>query len=264
MTPSLVRRRHGRGHTYQLDGERAPGVTTLLKAGYPAPGLIKWAADQIIDHVDDYWDELAELTPSARRKRLEGARWAKRDEAAVRGQDVHDLAARLAEPGVDVLVPEHLRGHVESYQRFADEWDVHELLVETPVARRDPRYCGTLDLIADLADHRRWLLDFKTTGKGVFRDNALQLAGYRYADFFIGSDGAEHPIPEVDACGVVWLRADGYDLHELDAGPRMFRLFRMVAEIARLADLEITEKYGGEPFDVISPALTPPPMEASA
>ena len=85
---------------------------------------------------------------------------------------------------------------------------------------------GTLDLVADLADGQRWLLDWKTTASGIWPESALQLAAYRNADFYIDDNGDEQPMPPVDQAGCVWLSADGYDLIPVDAGPDTFRSFR--------------------------------------
>ena len=38
-------------------------------------------------------------------------------------------------------------------------------------------------------------------------------------------DGETVPMPEVDWCGVIWVRADGYDLYPFEAGPAQFRTF---------------------------------------
>ena len=63
---------------------------------------------------------------------------------------------------------------------------------------------GTLDLVAKLADGQTWLLDWKTGGKGIFREAALQLCAYRNADFYVDGNGDEQPCPRSTgpaACG---------------------------------------------------------------
>jgi hypothetical protein len=262
---SLVRRNHGRGHSYTLDGRPAPGVTTLGE-GYPKQRpLTSWTAKCSANAVLDEWDYLATLSPSDRFEYVRTANERDRDPAARRGTEVHDLAKRLAlEPDRDIPIPDELVGHVDAYLKFAREWDVREVLVETVVAKREPRYCGTLDLIADLADGNRWLVDLKTTRSGVFPENALQLAAYRFADFYLDADGAEQPVPEVDRTGVVWLRADGYDLVPVDAGRDEFLLFQMVGRIARFADERLGERYGGYRHVIGEPLRPPDPKEVAA
>lgn len=240
---SLTRRNHGSGHSYELDGRWAPGVTTLLSAGFPKGALVPWASKACANEVLDFWEELAALSASERFERVRSAPNRDRDAAARRGTEVHALAHRLLE-GEEVEVPEPITGHVDQYLRFLEEWDVRELLVEATIARRDPRYAGTLDLVADLADGRRWLLDLKTTRSGVFDENALQLAAYRHADFYVDRDGQERPMLEVDQAGVLWLRADGFDLYPVEAGGPEFLLFQMVARVAAVADRRLGEKLG--------------------
>jgi len=238
---------HGRGHSYYLDGNRVPGVTTAIGEGFPKPALINWAANVTIDYALDYWDELKELQPSVRRKRMAGARDEDRDVAARRGTEVHALAAAHA-LGKEILVPEELEGHVRSYERFVEEWAPVEQLVEVVCVNRRYRYMGTFDVIGTLGEET-WLYDLKTTRSGVFSENALQLAGYRYAETYIGADGEEHPMPEIDRCGVLWLRSDGYDFIPVDVGRDEFKVF--------LYTLGIANWRGGIGKDVVGEALEP-------
>jgi hypothetical protein len=253
---TLTRRNHGSGHSYELDGLWVPGVTTLISAGMPKGALVPWASKACANEAIDFWDELAGLPVSERFERIRSAPNRDRDAAARRGTEVHALAQRLlADQPVDV--PEELVGHVDSYLQFLADWNVDALLIETSVGCRQPlRYAGTLDMVAALADRRRWLLDLKTTRSGVFEENALQLAAYRFAEFYVSPDGEELPMPAVDQCGVVWLRADGYDLHPVEAGEAEFRLFQMVARVARLADRRLREKHGGR--ELVGAPLQPP------
>jgi hypothetical protein len=247
------RRNHGRGHSYLLDGVKVPGVTTLLKNGFPKNALIDWAAGAVAGHAVDYWDELADLPVSERIKRLSKAHTDIRDAGALRGTRVHALADRLTR-GEQVDVPDELAGHVESCVRFLDEWNVRPVLVERPVFSRRHRYAGSPDLVADLADGKRWLLDWKTNAKGPYGDMAFQLAAYRHTEFYIDADGAQVPMPQVDAVGVVWLRGDGYDLYPFEAGPEVFRQFLYIAQVAQAA--QTCRDYKGESLK--------PPAEAAA
>lgn len=229
------RRNHGRGHSYLLDGEKVPGVTTLIGKGFPKTALVNWAARTVAAKAVDEWDDLAELKPSERLAALEKAHNAARDSAALRGTRVHTIAEKLTH-GEEVEVPEELAGHVEACVRFLDEWEVEPLVVERPVFSRKHKYGGSPDLIARVKGGRIWLLDWKTNRKGPYGDMAFQLAGYRYADFYIDEDGAEQPMPPIDDVGVVWLRADGFDVYPFEAGPEQFRQFLYIAQVAQAAD----------------------------
>ena len=231
--PGTRRVNRGGGHSYYLDSEPTLGVTTALGEGFPKPALIGWAANATRDYAVDHWDELSELGPAEKIKRLSRARYEDRDEAGKAGTKVHTIAQKLA-AGEEVEVPEILVGHVDAYLKFVDEWEPVEAIVEGIVLNRRFGYMGTLDIVADLADGRRWLLDLKTARSGVFAENALQLAGYRNAETYLYfEDGLERPMLDVDRCGVVWVRADGYDLVPVEVGAEEFRIFLYALGIAR-------------------------------
>lgn len=251
---SLTRRNCGTGHSYQLDGENVTGVTTLIKNGFPAPGLIGWTGKVVAEFVADSDDaDIAALRSLGRDPMIATLRalpFQQRGKQAVRGTRVHGFADRLSRgeqidygvgPGE---IPPQLEGHVEACLKFFDEWRPAPILTEALVGNRWVPYAGTLDLIADIPGHGRILLDYKTGDSGIWPEAALQLSAYRYADFFVGSDGSEIPMTEVgiDATWGVWLRADGYDVIPINTGgsdpldSNAFQLFRAAAYIARRYD----------------------------
>jgi hypothetical protein len=238
------RRNHGRGHSYLLDGDRVDSVTWIISNGIPKPALIDWAARTTAEFAVDHWDELAEESATKRLRALERARWDTTKAAGARGTVVHQLAMRLA-AGEEVTVPEEAAGHVDAYLAFVRDWQPEELLVEVPVFNRSARYAGTLDLVAKLIDGATWLLDWKTAGSGIWPESAVQLAAYRNAEFYLDDDGAERPLPPIDACGAVWLRADGYDLYPVEAGEHTFRLFRYAQQVAKFSQAD-KESYIGD------------------
>jgi hypothetical protein len=233
--PATRRVNRGKGHSYYLDGEPALGVTTALGEGFPKPGLIGWAANATRDYAVDHWEELAAVGPAERIKRLSRARYEDRDEAGNAGTQVHKLAQALA-AGDEVEVPEALVGHVDAYLKFVDEWNPAEVLTEAIVINRRFGYMGTLDVVANIAG-RSWLIDLKTARSGVFAENALQLAAYRNAEaFLVGEALAERPMPAIERTGVLWIRADGYDLVPVEAGAEEFRIFLYALGIAKWRD----------------------------
>ena len=242
VRPIARRINHGRGHSYEIDGRKVDGVTTLIGDGIPKPALINWAFDTAAQYAVDHWDELAELGAGTRLVQIQKSRFEKRDAAANRGTQVHTIAQQLA-AGAEVDVPEEIAGHVDAYLQFVADWQPVELLVESPVFHRTLRYGGTLDLVARLADGNNWLLDFKTGGKGIFPEAALQLSAYRNAEFYLDADDQPHPLPPIDFAGCIWLRADGYDLQPVDAGPETFLTFRHAATVARRFTREPRDRY---------------------
>lgn len=230
MAAPTRRVNRGGGHAYFLDDEQVPGVTTILGDGVPKPALVNWAATTTAGYAVDNWADLAELTPSKRLRELERARYAERDAAANRGTKIHALAHELA-AGVEVDVPEEIVGHVDAYLEFAEAYGVVELVTEATVVNRTWRYMGTLDALVEV-DGEVWLVDWKSGGKGIYPEVALQLAAYAYAETYLDGD-VERPLPNIDRAVAVWLRADGYDVYPVDISPSTFRTFLYAQQVAK-------------------------------
>ncbi len=231
----IKRINRGRGHSYLIDGRKADGVTTLLGDGLAKPALINWAANTTAGYAVDHWDELGKQPVSKRLETLKSSRYADRDEAGRRGTEVHALAEQLVQ-GNQVDVPEPLAGHVESCVRFLDAWEPTPILTETVVASRKWNFCGTTDGVFELRDHSIALYDWKTARSGIFPDTALQLAAYVHAEVYLDNDGNEQPMAELGITrGLgIHIRADGYDVYDMDVTDSVFRDFCHVAWVARM------------------------------
>lgn len=261
----VKRRNYGRGHGYRIDGVKVPGVTKIC--GYaPKDGLINWAGNSTADYALDNWDALATLPPAKRLAKMRGARYEDKDTAAKRGTQVHRLGAAMI-AGQSVDVPEELAGHVDSYCDFLDRCTPVIVAVELIVANRTERYCGTLDIIADLPPLMwageiipagRWLLDVKTSRSGIFGETALQLCGYEHAEIFIDPEtGAERPMSwlKVEYTGAVHVRGDGWDLRPTANTDAVWRYFRHLAYLCHNDD-DLGEWIGE--------AVMPPALIAAA
>lgn len=233
-----------RAHRYWCDGRPIPGVTTLIGKGLPKPAIPYWAARTVAEHVVADPAAVVEMVermgPRAAVAALKEAPWQKRDDAAVRGTDVHALAERLVH-GEDVDVPEHLVGHVEGYARWLDTFDVEPILTEVPVGNRTAWYAGKPDAIVRMAGSDAvWLLDWKTSS-GVYGETALQTAAYARAEFYVlDNPDVETPMPTVERTGVVHITADGTTLYPLAPDPKgiddAYAIFRHVAWVASRTD----------------------------
>jgi hypothetical protein len=205
----------------------------------PKDNLIDWAARESASEAINCWDELSRLPIMDRYNRIYKARWNKTSPAAKRGTEVHRLAEALGNDE-EVPVPPELQGYVEQYQDFLTTFDVRPLVggTELVVASREHRYCGSVDLIADLSavDYdgliippSRWLLDVKTAESGIWPESALQCAGYRWAEVFVDPADPEDERKvewlKIEQCGAINLKSDTWELRPLDTGPQVWETF---------------------------------------
>jgi hypothetical protein len=241
----------GRNHSYEIDGERAPGITTALRM-IAKPQFIDKAAETTARYAFDNWDELSALKPSERLDRMIRARYIALNEAGDRGKLVHAILHKLFEDA-EAEVPDEARDYIDAADRFDAEWQPVPLLVERPVFSRRYGYAGTPDLIAELVDGLVWLLDWKTSASGIWPENTLQVAAARYADFYLDVDGNEKPLPPIDATGCIHLRADGYGLFPVPADEQAFAVFLAALELYKSG---IGEKDARDTW--VGDALLPP------
>ena len=150
---------------------------------------------------------------------------------------------------------------MQGYVDWLDAWGVTVNGTELSCARRPakgvPGYAGTFDADVNMTKGplagKRGLVDWKTS-KGVYGDQALQLAGYANADFFLDADGNEQPMPEFDFLGVVHITPTGTDLYLVRDPAAAWRAFQHVAYVGTQTDFIETQL--AEP--------TPMPTEATA
>lgn len=237
MTIKRVNR--GSGHSYTIDGKKAIGVTTALGEAWPKPWMGPWSAKCVAQTAVDMdpgdMEVLRRQGRDAAIAVLKGAPNRQRDTAGVRGTHVHKIAERI-QAGEEVAVPEHLYGHVESVVKFLDDWQVRPVLAEKVVGHYTHGYAGTFDLIADLPSGQRVLFDYKTSS-AIKETVALQLAAYRWADFYVADPkiGLEIRMQDVgiDECMAVHVRADGYDVYPLDTSLEVWTAFVHTLHVAR-------------------------------
>ena len=185
-----------KAHRYWCDGKPIPGVTTLIKGGLPSPALVYWSAKSVAEYVADNADHVEQLRTMGRAPMvaaLKSVPWEARDQAAIRGTDVHTLAEDLV-AGREVAVPEHLADYVDGYVAWLDLWQPEPIWTERPVANRRWWYAGKPDIVCRIGSDV-WLLDWKTA-RGIYGDNAIQTAAYANAEFSMTPEGDEELVQE--------------------------------------------------------------------
>jgi hypothetical protein len=230
-------------HTYSLDGARVPSVTTVISKATGKPALLAWAARLAAEWAADHADDLPVLGTASWVREAAGASNRARDAAAKNGTLLHDLAEKLlyGDPLPDAdhdgaPFPDDVIRTAEQIARFMDAWDVQPHISEAAVFNETDRWAGRLDLVADLADGDRWLLDWKTGASGVWPETSLQLTAYANATH-IQVGGADLPMPEVQHCAAVWVRPDGWELIPVRRDPETYEVFRHMLRVAEWASL---------------------------
>lgn len=187
-------------HTYALDGNVIPGVTSVLKSGYPAaPSLITWLSKQAawytieqlkqfpeqVDRLPDYLlDEIAKKATQA------GKKIAK--EAADIGSLVHSYAEisrdsnKLKEYGIlmnkiiDHPDKEKIQACIDQFNKWQDESKYEMIDAEQTIASVTYQYAGKYDRLVK-SGSKTILIDFKTSS-GIFAEHWQQVSGaYRLA-----------------------------------------------------------------------------------
>lgn len=214
----IVRVEYRNYHRYMIDGRWAVGVTTALK-GVPKGALVGWAARTVAEHAVTNVDELSRMVasggPGPAVQYLTAVPNQQRDDAAIRGTEVHALAERYIQ-GEEIEVPERLEPYVRGYAQFVADFDPTTVHEELLVASREHGYAGTLDSIQDIPGYGRCLVDYKTS-RGVYGEHALQVTAYRHADTYVDADGIEHPMLATDRAFVLHIQPYGYALIPVQA-----------------------------------------------
>lgn len=245
----LVRRDFPSGaHVYSLDGRRCPGVTTIVGASSPKGGLLSWNARLATEWALAHLDGRDALGDTEFVKAAVRAPDAERDRRADFGRAVHAAADDLAD-GKEISVPPDVAAYARHIVEFLTTWGARVLAREGLCWHSGHRYAGQFDVIAELADGNRWLIDYKT-GSGVYPDAALQLAAYRNAEFIVW-DGSDRKMPTVDKTGVLHVHENGWDLIPVDTGPEVWACFLSAIPLYRFHGT----KYG---YDRLGDPLPPP------
>lgn len=228
-------------HFHKLDGERIPGVTTIISGGVPKPGLISWSAEQAAIVALDRQEEWLFLDHDEALDYIKAEHIRVRDQAGARGTHMHEHAESYLKTGViPTDVPEDAAVHIKHLSVFLADFDPRPVLLEYDGFNRTHRYGGTADAIVTFPHAPEWgnvLIDYKSKTKtqlvladkkypvGPYAEVALQLAAYRRFEGVIGEGGAILDPPRVDTTAAVCVYPDGYSFHLIDTGEEEWSVF---------------------------------------
>lgn len=257
--------------------ERFWSVTTILKGGLPSPALTAWGMKAVAEYAVANHVQLTSMLQTVRVRKteeggmfliadpdavqaaidwLKGSPYRERDRKGDIGTAVHQAAEAYILDKPWPTPADDVAPYVDQFRRFVEEFSPEFELAEASVYNRAEAYAGTLDAIALIPGRGRALIDFKTTGKGVYPEHALQLAMYRFAEFIGLPDGTEAAMPAVDGCAVLWLAPDRYELVPVVADDQVFTAAKFVRECFRWME-ELSK-------GVVGKALPVPTKEVAA
>ncbi len=229
MIPPAISR--SADHRYTYEGETYPGVTSILDVIDKSGPLMGWAAKMTAEAavdmsayagLGDGQNALEQLIATVGKegaiKALTARKNWKLDEARDLGTDVHAMAELIHNKQPLPPMSETTKKRVKHYAAW---WEISGWtlrLAEAMVVFPTHRYGGTFDLLAYDPDGRTVLADIKT-GKGVYREVALQLAAYGLAPIVAptGSPKA-YPMPKVDRYVVLHVTTEGVREVEIAIG----------------------------------------------
>ncbi len=238
-----------RYYIHPVTGERFVSVTTILQV-VAKESLTYWAAKVTAEHA---LDNIPRLVKAARRAPCEmrgddrcgicfdcvgldlrRAPDRERDAAADRGTRIHHVAEQHVLTGEVIGHDADIAAQVKQYLRFREQFQPTYEASELTVISRAHGFGGTLDAIARLG----WcppkyrdlvgapaVVDIKS-GKGCYREYALQLAAYRHAEAVLLPDGTELPMPPTHDIGfLLHIRPEDYWVRPVEIGERTFAAF---------------------------------------
>lgn len=228
-TPKVttIKRGDARFYVHPETKAKTPGVTSILRM-LPKPGLKYWAAKLVAEEAVNNLGSVVSIAMSDRDGAIDYLKRAPdRDtrSAADIGSDAHDLFEAIAR-GEDIgRVHPDLEPYVRHFQDFMETCEPEFLFMEETVWSDAGDYAGSFDALATLLGEgagelqgKTVFLDYKTNRTSVYEEVALQLTGYRFADYILREDGTRVPIPRTDGGAVLHIKPEGWALYPVLTG----------------------------------------------
>lgn len=224
MTDPKVNTIHRGNSRFYVDpetGRKNPGVTSVLNM-LPKPFLKAWAAKVVAETAINNISSVVGLAFSDPKGAID---YLKRSPdrftrgAADMGTEAHDIFEQIAKGNTPRRVHPDMEPFVSHFLEFVELCEPEFILLEETVWSDEHGYAGSFDALATLhgagagpLQGKTLFMDWKTTRSGVHEEVALQLSGYRFADYIVRPDGARVPIPETDGAAVLHIRPEGWSL----------------------------------------------------
>jgi hypothetical protein len=223
-TPGLQVVEYENYHRYKIDGDWVVGVTTALN-GIPK-NLTRWAAREVADYAIRNLRTVSQVSESAgygpAMDMLTAIPNQRRDDAAIRGTDVHVLAERYIQ-GDEIDVPADLLPYVQGYAEYITDYEPESVFDELVVGHREHGFAGRLDSVQRSKLYGTALIDYKT-GNRIYGNHALQSVAYCNAEIAL-VDGETVPFERIDTAYILHIQPRTYDLIPVEVSEWAFESF---------------------------------------
>ena len=217
---NTIRRGGSRLYVHPADGEKVPGVTSVLNM-LPKSFLKFWAAKAVATAAVENLGSVVGLAMNDPEGAIDFLKRAPdRDvrQAADNGTAVHEMfeakaKALMGAGDAPTRVDPTLAPYAAIFDGFVETFKPEFLILEGTVWSETYGFAGSFDFIAWVTDPEtgeRLLVigDWKTTRSGVHEEVALQLAAYAHADYIVTPEGERQDIPPITAGIVVHVAAE--------------------------------------------------------
>ena len=184
-TPTVEKRKHGKGHRYRVDGASVPGVTTIMRSRQTSGALMWWMRKVVAQEALDHRDELDALIASDINGEEGVVNWLVKatdrasEQSTSEGTNIHEMI----ENG-DLSDPRSNAAH-----QFLADNGLRPVAIEI-VGASSAGYAGTIDMIAEDQDGNLVIVDWKADTSGdkektprVWPESSQQLAAYMHFDW---------------------------------------------------------------------------------
>jgi hypothetical protein len=231
---NTIKRGDTRFYVSPTTGAKVPGVTSILNM-LPKEFLKFWAAKLV---AQEAVADLGAVVSIALRDPDAAIDYLKRapDRSVKNSQDVgtaaHALFETLAQGKSVGRVHPDLEIYVRHFNEFLDVVQPEYHYLEETVWSDSHEYAGSFDAFATIQGERVWI-DNKTTRSGIHEEVGIQLTAYGYADFLVGPDGEQLPMPQADGAAVLRIRPEGWQLTPVRYDDEVFDVFLHLRETFR-------------------------------